>query len=273
MPDPTRIERAEAAWGDAWETVWSVLGETVRHIRLKPLYYCIVILVLFCGGNIIGIIPASNWDNDTIRLLLNLTVLVSNFIALVCLVFSSVSVMDSVRGGSENIPRDIIPRLGKVLSYGFLYWLVIKNVLPFIPLLGSGMVNNLVGVKNNIIVFNTFNYLHLALAALLISRLGLVVPSTLMAEGISLHQSWQRTYPYRWPLFLTVMLWFLLKQLPTDIIVHCHSNPELIAWYFNWVRYPYVAIISVVFFTASGVWYERVRAHENRGTVQAASSV
>lgn len=257
MPKSPWFIRAEDAWRAALRRIGGVLRAALGRMRAAPLPYAASAAILFLWSFVFRLLPfsrlegaylyATAWSWSVLGALLDL--------ALVVVVAGAVLRGDGERGlFGPDFPR----RFLRALPYAFCYYVCFGQAWG---LLGWGvqwLAEPVFG--ENSVFLRTASY-HLGSLPLLylLGRFGFTLAGAAAGERVSFRRSWELSRPAAWTLFLTALLWWAARRLPSDILFSGFPFSPFTELYSRWLHLPVQCGVSILGWAVGAAWYRELR--------------
>ncbi|MGE4424010.1 MAG: hypothetical protein AB7D39_17055 [Pseudodesulfovibrio sp.] len=257
MPDSPWFMRAEDAWRAALRRIGGVLRTAFGRMRTEPLLYVASAAILYLWSFAFRLLPlrqleglplyVAGWLWSILGSLLDL--------ALVVVVAGAVLRGDGERGFfGPDFPR----RFLRALPYAFCYYLCFGQAWG---LLGWGVQWLAAPVfgKHSFFLWTASYYLGALPLLYLLCRFGFTLAGAAAGECVSFRRSWELTRPAAGALFLTALLWWTARRLPSDVLLHGFPFSPFTVFYSRSLQLPVQCCVSVLGWAAGAAWYRELR--------------
>lgn len=249
--------RAEDAWRAALGRIGGVLCAAFGRMRAEPLPYAVSAACLYLWRLGFKLVPlermtgaplyAAAWSWSILGALLDL--------GLVVVVAGAVL---RGEGARRFFGPDFPRRFLRALPYAFCYYLCFSQAWG---LLGWGvqwLAWPMFG-KNSALLLAISSYVGAVPPLYLLGRFGFTLAGAAVGDRVSFRRSWALSRPAAGTLFLTALLWWGAKRLPSDILSNGFPfNPFAIV-YFRWLHLPVQCGVSVLGWAVGAAWYRELR--------------
>ncbi|MEZ7197624.1 hypothetical protein [Pseudodesulfovibrio karagichevae] len=256
MPDSPWFMRAEDAWRAALRRIGGVLRAAFGRMRAEPLPYAASAAILYLSF-VFSLLPlrrlegaylyVAGWSWSALGALLNL--------ALVVVVAGAVLRGDGERG---FFGPDFSRRFLRALPYAFCYYLCFGQAWGLLCWGVQWLAAPVFG-KHSFFLW-TVSYHVAALPLLyLLCRFGFTLAGAAAGDRVSFRRSWELSRPVAGTLFLTALLWWAARRLPSDILSGVFPFSPFTELYSRWLQVPVQCCVSVLGWAVGAAWYRELR--------------
>jgi hypothetical protein len=257
VPDSPWFIRAEETWRTALRRIGGVLRAAFGRMRAEPLPFIVSAVILYLWSFASKLLPlrrlegaylyAAGWSWSVLGALLGL--------ALVVVVAGTVLRGD---GGRGVFGPDFSRRFLRALPYAFCYYLCFGLAWG---LLGWGVqwLAEPVFGKNSFFLWTASYYVGALPLLYLLCRFGFTLAGAAAGERVSFRRSWELSRSVAGTLFLTALLWWAARRLPSDILSHGFPSSLFTLIYSKWLQVPVQCCVSVLGWAVGAAWYRELR--------------
>lgn len=257
MPDSPWFIRAEDAWRSALRRVGGVLRVALGRVRAEPLPFIVSAACLYLWSFASKLLPlrrlegaylyAAGWSWSVLGALLDL--------ALVVVVAGVVLRGDGERG---FFGPDFSRRFLRALPYGIYYYLCFSQAWGPLGWGGQWLGGPLFG-RDSVWLWVTSYYAGALPLLYLLGRFGFTLTGAAAGERVSFRRSWELSRPAAGALFLTALLWWTARRLPSDVLFHGFALSPFTVFYSKWLQLPVQCCVSVLGWAVGAAWYRELR--------------
>jgi hypothetical protein len=262
MPDSPWFLHAEDAWRTALRRIGGTFAMAFGRMRAEPLPFVVGAGTLYLWRIAFKLLPlerltggalyAATWSWSVAGSLL--------YLALFVVVADAV-----VRGEGERrvLGPDFSRRFLRALPYGICYYFCFSQAWG---LLGWG-VQWLAGPvfdRGSVWLWVASYYAGALPPLYLLVRFGFTLTGAAAGERVSFRRAWELSRPAAGALFLTALLWWTARRLPSDVLLHGFPFSPLTAFYSRWLQLPVQCCVSVMGWAVGAAWYRALRSEADK---------
>lgn len=225
--------------------------------RAEPLLFVVCAACLYLWKLAFKLLPmerltgvslyATAWSWSTLKSLLAL--------ALFVIVAGAV-----LRGEGERrfFGPDFPRRFLRALPYGLCFYFTFSHAWMTLAGAMSVLGESLLGRESDLLW--TISYLVGVMPLLyLLGRFGFTLVGAAVGDRVSFRRSWELTRSAAGTLFLTALLWWAAKGLPSDILLHAFPMSPFNIFYFKWLALPVQCVVAMSGWAVAAAWYRTLR--------------
>nr|WP_321513564.1 hypothetical protein [uncultured Pseudodesulfovibrio sp.] len=258
MPRSRVIDRAESAWGRVCREVGKVFAQAFRLVLADPGRYGFFALLLFLLRKSSRLIPVGNMTGPFLHVTWWTYSIAVQLVTLGVMLSVILTATHRMRRERVAAGNDLFQRMGRALPYGFCLVFLFDQLYGFLAWGIASLGDMALGAEWGLFSFSMSYYLGALPFLFFLSRFGFTIVGPAVDDRVSFKDSWRISSPGAGAVFLTTLVWWGFKRLPTNLLGFS-PYPYLVNFYFDWFHMPIQACVTILFGVIAAVWYERLK--------------
>lgn len=230
--------------------VVDIFKTTGRYIRRHPVEFLVFVVALFGARRVFHLMPLGLVGQTQYAVAWAFS-LASQFCVLCVASALWYRIDQRNRKADPRIHPQLAGRVLRAIPYGLLF-VLIEQATGY---LGYGLFQALGSVwdisQSSFGLSLTTNLSALPMLFLL-SRFGFTLTGAAMGRPLSLKRSWRMTSTQALPLLLTILVWWIARQVPGEFVRQSGVGIEV---YYTWLSIPYQMALTVFFYAVAAQWH------------------